>query len=112
MPLKSSNIPDILDEVRLLSRPDRNSLRLRFSGRFEEANIQWDASFYTPEAWSEAFDVPPPERNIIEVGSSGESGVCLNLCLQVKSIDRPTIRKAVTMIRQYKRLQQGRHEYG
>mgnify|MGYP001137477035 CR=1 FL=1 len=112
MCLKSSHKPDILDELELLSEPDRDSIRLRFSGCFEDETVHWDATIYTPEAWSEAFRLPLPAHNIIEIGTKGENGMRLNLCIKVKTIDRPTIRKAVMMVRQYKRLHQGRHEYG
>jgi hypothetical protein len=32
--------------------------------------------------------------------------------LHVERIDPPTVRKAMIMIRRYKRLRRGRHEYG
>ena len=51
-------------------------------------------------------------KRFIEIGASGESGTALKIGLNVPRIDTPVIRKTIIMIRQYKNLQPGRHEYG
>jgi hypothetical protein len=112
MPKNSRVTPDILDAVELLDSPGGEKLRLRFSGPFEGRVINWDATLFTPTAWAAVHGGGEPQRNIIEIGDEGGHGITLNICLKVGCIDRPTIRKAVLMVRQYKRLQHGRHEYG
>lgn len=112
MPTISSHSHDKHDALELIDTPGGQTLRLRFAGPFEGGVTRWDATLYTPDAWATARGEGKTERNIIEIGAAGVDGIRLNICLQVKSIDLPTVRKAVIMIRRYKRLQRGRHEYG
>ncbi len=103
---------DLLNEVQLLDTPGAEILRLKFSGPFEGREVHWNATLHTPEAWAHAFDESRPTQNIIEIRESDGDNLALNICLKVKSIDRPTIRKTVMMIRQYRHLARGRHQYG
>lgn len=100
------------DTLELLDAPGGKMLRLRFEGPFEGVITRWDATLFTPEAWETTRGEGKTVRNIIEVGTAGADGTRLNICLQVNAIDLPTVRKTVIMVRQYKRLQRGRHEYG
>jgi hypothetical protein len=95
---------DIISEAILLDTPGKRQLRLRFSGPFEGRQVTWDATLIAL--------APDSQRNFIEIGESTAEGIALTVGLNVASIDVPTIRKAMMMIRQYKRLQRGRHEYG
>lgn len=95
---------DIFSEATLLDPPGKRQLKLRFTGPFEGELVTWDATLIAL--------APGNQRNFIEVGEAGAQGIALTVGLNVSSIDVPTIRKTMMMIRQYKRLQRGRHEYG
>ena len=110
--MNSSHKADLLAEAELLDPPGGKRLRLHFSGPFEGREVHWDATLFTPAAWAEAWDEALPQQNIIEIGDEDEYGITLHLCLKVECIDRPTVRKAIMMVRQYKRLQRGRYQYG
>lgn len=112
MPTISSHSSAPLAGAELLDPPGGGKLRLRFNGPFEGREVRWDATLFTPAAWAEAWGEALPQQNIIEIGNAGEQGLHLNICLKVAAIDLPTVRKAVMMIRQYKRLRRGRHQYG
>lgn len=112
MPTISSHPHHPLNDLELLDTPGGKMLRLRYPGPFEGRVVHWDATLFTPIAWKAVRGEDRTPRNIIEIGPEGACGIELNICLQVECIDLPTIRKAVVMIRQYKRLQRGRHEYG
>ncbi len=112
MPINSSHNPDLLAEAELLDPPGGEKLRLRFAGPFEGREVHWDATLFTPAAWAKEWDEEQPQQNIIEIGEKGEYGISLHICLKVECIDLPTVRKALMMVRQYKRLQRGRHQYG
>jgi hypothetical protein len=112
MPTISSHPHHPPDDLVLLDVPGGKMLRLRFHGPFEERLVRWDATLFTPDAWETVRGEGRTLHNIIEIGAEGAYGIELNICLQVECIDLPTIRKAVVMIRQYKRLQRGRHHYG
>lgn len=110
--MNSSHPEDILDEVELLGTPGGDRLRARFSGPFEGTTVRWDATLYTPQAWAREFGVAAPQHNIIEISERDISPLPIQICLKVVCIDRPTVRKAVMMVRQYKRLKRGIHQYG
>jgi hypothetical protein len=94
---------DFFDTVQLLGEAGLQSLRLRFQGSFEARLVTWDATL-------QALDTAGA-CNFIEVGEDGPGGTRLTIGLRVASIDEATVRKAVIMIRQYKRLRRGRHEW-
>lgn len=110
--MNSSHKPDLLDEVELLGQPGGQQLHIRFRGPFEGREVSWDTQLFTPDAWAEQYGEAPPSQNIILIEEGQADAMPLSLCLKVAAIDRPTVRKAVMMIRQYKRLQRGRHQYG
>lgn len=80
-------------------------LRLRFRGPFEGREIVWDAHFITRRAADAA-------HNYIDIGEEGPEGYQLTVVLDVHCFDAPTVHKAIIMMRQYKRLRRGRHEFG
>jgi hypothetical protein len=100
---------DIVSEAELLGPVGGTSLHLRFDGPFEGRTVTWDATFTTLAACSGA---PAPLRNFIDIGDESGRGLTLTVGLNVPRIDLPTVRKTMMMIRQYKRLSRGRHEYG
>jgi hypothetical protein len=67
--------------------------------------VVWDCDFLT-------LDAARAARNFIDVGESGPQGVPVRVGLAVTRIDRPAIEKMILMIRNYRRLRPGRHEYG
>jgi hypothetical protein len=96
---------DVLQDVQLLDAPGGTSLRLRFQGPFEGRTVTWLATLH-------ALTGRGNSSNYIEIGEDLPGGIPIAVGLQVPRIDRPTARKAVIMIRRYKRLRRGRHEYG
>lgn len=93
------------DDFDLLDPPGTVRVRLRFDGRFQGRSVRWDATLETLQASAQP-------RNYIEIGEEGPAGRRLHVGLDVPLIDLPTVRKTVVMIRNYKRLQPGRHEFG
>ncbi len=87
----------------LLDEPGGPQVRLRFSGPFEGRTVTWDATFRIAQRG---------EPNAIEIGAEGPAGLPLTVTLALPCFDLPAIRKTVIMIRQYKRLHYGRHEFG
>jgi hypothetical protein len=80
-------------------------LRLRFRGPFEGQEVQWDARFVTRRYCAAAC-------NSITIGNAGPDGHRLEVVLDVHCFDTPTVQKAIIMMRQYKKLHRGRHEFG
>ncbi len=88
----------------VLDTPGGDSVRLRFEGPFEGQPVRWDACVM-------ALGRSATGGNFIEVGEEGQDGIRLRVGLAVDCIDEPSLRNAIIMIRQYKRLRRGRHEW-
>lgn len=101
----------------LVDQVDDQHARLRFCGPFLGQKVIWDCEFVTLSAVQAsrsqcAAAVASVLRNFIDVGAPGPRGVPLRVGLAVAYIDQPAIEKMVIMIRNYKHLHAGRHEYG
>lgn len=101
------------DDYEQLQPAETDRVRLRFSGKLEGEPVMWDATLLTLErVYRESGRRGGELRNFIEVGNQGPDGLRITVGLNVARIDTPTIKMAIMMIRQYKRLRPGRHEYG
>ena len=103
---------DIVAQAELLEPPDGESLRLRFSGPFAGKTVIWDATFTTLAALVTSAGEPQTLRNFIEIGDDTGHGMALTVGLNVPCIDLPTVRKAILMVRQYKRWARERLAFG
>lgn len=92
------------DDFELLDEPGAAAVRLRFQGTLRGRPVRWEATFMTLAR----ARVP---RSFIEVGDATEPR-SLTVALPVAAMDLPAIRKAVVMVRNWKRLAPGRHEFG
>lgn len=98
--------------------PQDDRVHIRFTGPFRGRQIIWDARIVTLEyecrelTSTRQSDDRPELRQFIEVGSADDGTRMLRIGLNVVRIDEPVILKAIIMIRQYKRLHEGCHEYG
>ena len=107
-----STTADVIAETELLDAPGGSTLRLRFPGPFEGRTVTWDATFLALAAPEGHTEAATSVGNFIEIGEDGANGTPIRVGLQVARIDVPTIRKTIIMIRRYKRLCRGRHDYG
>jgi hypothetical protein len=101
----------------LLGELQDQRARVRFSGRFEAAEVVWDCEFVTLQYEQRCLagalrGEVDGLRSFIDIGAPVERGVPVRVGLDVAHIDRPTILKMMVMMRNYKRLRRGRHEFG
>lgn len=83
------------------------SAQIRFIGRFAGKEVVWKAHLTALAA----TDARAPQY--LDIGASPEpGGIPIRIGLGVQRIDRPTVIKAIIMVRNYKRLRVGRHEFG
>jgi len=90
---------------------------LRFVGPFEGRDVVWCCEFMTLVAElnrlaQEISPAPESLRNFIEIGDPESGGVPIRVGLALPRIDSAAIDKMILMIRLYKNLRRGRHEYG
>lgn len=101
-----------------LSALPASRARVRFAGSFQGAPVLWDMHLYTLECYRREYEGQGRSgsrglRPFIDISPGAEDAdYCLEVGLNVPLIDEPTIRKAVVMIRNYRRLRLGRHEWG
>jgi len=113
----SRHLQDRGADYLIVGRPGAERVHVRFCGPFQGRPVVWDCEFLALAAASaqrqnSATGAAPTLRNFIDVGAAGEQGVRLRVGLGLTRIDTPAIEKMIIMIRNYKRLRPGRHEYG
>jgi hypothetical protein len=90
--------------------------QIRFSGRFEQVPVVWHAEVMSLRHFRNTCqsetDGPSGQRQFIEVGEPGPQGRHIRIGLNVSTIDTPTLLKTMIMIRQWKNLHLGVHEFG
>ena len=97
-------------EYLLVAEDDQGGwAQFRFIGPFRGGSVIWNARLSVLPPSPEGS---PPPRQFIEVTRRDTLNYDLDIGLAVSRIDRATILKAIVMIRQYKRLRPGRHEFG
>ncbi len=109
---KATGTPD--RDYRLIGTPYDDHVHIRFTGPFRGRQVTWDARIVTlaHAARSRPASSTAELRQFIEVGQDNGDTRQLGIGLNVDRIDEPAILKTIIMIRQYRRLREGRHEYG
>ena len=99
-----------------LSPLNAGYVHFRFIGDFLGESIIWDAHLYTLAYYvyevANLSQTDASIRQFIHVGDEGKTGHKIEIGLNLSSIDEPAITKTMIMLRQYKRLTNGRHQYG
>jgi len=100
-------------QFELLSPLGELDCHVRFTGTFQGELILWDAYLQTLSYYVRNHAlVHESARQFIEVGEDSPQGRIIRVGLNVPIIDEPVILKSIIMLRQYKLLAPGRHEYG
>lgn len=82
---------------------DEHCRSVCFKGPFQGREIVWFAHIRARGAGN---------RSYIRISDIGDSQAEIEIGLPVARIDTPTIKKTIVMIRQYKHLRPGRHDFG
>lgn len=106
------------EDYRLLQRFSPTSVHLQFTGVFQQQLVVWDAVIQTLDDYfnhSLAVKLVPGQsvqlKQFIEI-KPDENVLHLQIALNLTEIDDAAIKRSIIMIRNYKRLHIGRHEYG
>lgn len=102
-------------EFRLLAAPTAQQAHFNFTGRFQDREVTWDTTLLTLAHYhhEQAPTAQAVERlPFLEIGAETATGRALRVALDIQQIDEPAILRTIIMIRQYKRLREGRHEFG
>lgn len=87
------------------------SIELKFCGPFDGREVVWNAQLVTVEEYSRKSPVADDPMQFIDIKKNGEAYRII-IALNIDTIDQAAIERTIIMIRKYKRLRLGRHEYG
>jgi hypothetical protein len=102
-------------QYHLLAPPQPGQARFLFSGVFQNQNIVWDATLLTLAHFHAAQpqSAQPVVRSaFLEIGGETARGRAIRVALDIPRIDEPAILRTIIMVRNYKRLHPGRHDFG
>jgi hypothetical protein len=106
-------------QFRHVTPPRDECAHIRFTGRFRGKDVIWDATVLTLTYYyrchsggNSTTKLDHVVRQFIEVGKPAGNIHRLVVALNVPQIDVPALLKTIIMIRKYKHLAIGRHEYG
>ena len=88
---------------------------VKFTGSFKGEIVTWDTDFYTLEGFLEEENINDTNlKQFIDIRPLPlQSGVMkLTVVLNINKVNEPSIQKMMIMIKHYKKLSLGRHEYG
>lgn len=86
-------------------------IRLVFAGPFNGELVVWNACIETIEAYSRHHPVDDDPQQFIDIWRENDV-YRIHIGLNVQQIDQAVIERSMIMVRNYKRLSEGRHEYG
>ena len=100
----------------LVDQVSDKHVSVKFLGQFKQQTVVWDAVIRTLSDYYEAelkglTDHSVELKQFIDIEKK-DTCYKIMLVLNLNKIDRAAIQKSIIMVRQYKRLDIGRHEYG
>ena len=100
----------------LVNRLSDEHVHIKFIGYFQKQQLVWHAVIRTMHDYYESelkktSDDKFELRQFIDIEKK-DDGYRINLVLNLDKIDEAAIQKSIIMVRKYKRLSLGRHEYG
>jgi len=93
-------------------------MRIQFDGEFEGRSLVWDCEFVTLKeeyarlCSSSSSSTHSPIRCFIEIATVKDECASLRVGLNIPVINASSIEKMILMIRNYRFLRRGRHEFG
>ena len=93
-----------------IESPLADRAHIRFIGAFAGKPVIWDATVMTL-AYCKKAGMAGNSR-FIEIGDHADDMCPITIGLDLDEIDEPDLLKTIIMIRKYRRLRRGRHEFG
>jgi hypothetical protein len=94
--------------------PTDNEAFFSFKGHFQQVSVTWHVHLLTCQSRNhQSATQQDVFRQFIDIEKSRQAGhYHAQICLNIPKISNAAIMKTIIMIRQYKNLATGRHEYG
>lgn len=99
----------------LIKQDNEQHSHIEFNGQFQGKDVLWDTHFYSIKGYCSEKNIH--ETNMkqfidIQQPESDNSRLQLTIALNINKVNHQNIQKMMIMIKQYKNLSLGRHEYG
>ena len=86
---------------------------IEFTGPFKDETVTWDTNFFTLEGFRAEENIKDTNlKQFIDIKPVRSGVMKLTVALKINEVNNPSIQKMMIMIKQYKELSLGRHEYG
>lgn len=97
----------------LIQQINTQLAHIKFTGPFQDKIVTWDTHFFTLKGYITQENIKNTElKQFIEIQPVSADVMKLTVALNIDAITNPNIQKMIIMIKQYKNLSVGRHEYG
>lgn len=97
----------------LIQQINTQLAHIKFTGPFQDKIVTWDTHFFTLKGYIAQENIKNTElKQFIEIQPVRADVMKLTVALNIDAITNPNIQKMIIMIKQYKNLSIGRHEYG
>jgi len=98
-------------EYRLLSELPAGRAYVQFEGRFMGKDVVWNMCLFTMDEYALSHKVTDDPQQFIDIKNENDT-YSIDIGLNIRQIDLAAIERTIIMVRKYKRLRIGRHEYG
>ena len=97
----------------LIQQKNSQHAHIKFTGSFQGQTVTWDTHFFTLNGYSKEKNISAiGSKQFIDIEAVDVQNMSLTVVLNIVKINNPSILKMMIMIKQYKNLSIGRHEYG
>ena len=97
----------------IIQQFDSQHAHLQFDGLFQGKMVIWNTHFFTFAGYTSKYKMATPViKQFIDIKPAQSNTMELTVALNIAEINKPNIQKMMIMIKQYKNLTTGRHEYG
>lgn len=98
---------------KLIQQTDTQLAHFQFDGSFQGKAVTWDTHFFTLNGYlSQEKNNEKNIKQFIDIKTGDSNNLKLTVALKISEINHQNILKMMIMIKQYKNLSIGRHEYG
>ena len=98
---------------KLIQQTDSQLAHIQFEGPFQGETVTWDTHLFTLKGYiAEQGNNNKMQKQFIDIEPIDSNNLKLTIALKITEINHQNIQKMMIMVKQYKNLSFGRHEYG
>ena len=97
----------------LIQQLNSQVAHIKFNGLFQGKKVTWDTHFFTLPGYKAQKNIKDKKlKQFIDIQVIEPGSMKLTIALNITEVNKPNILKMMIMIKQYKNLSPGQHEYG